>query len=113
MSRRLTCLVCPRGCQLEVSDDLVVTGNFCARGIPYALQEIKEPKRTLTYLVKVKGSKEPLPVRTDIAVNKALIFPIVAHLNTLELEAPIAFNEVIVENILDSGANIIASRPAR
>ena len=57
MSRVLTCLVCPRGCQLTVSDDLEVTGNFCARGIPYALQEIKEPKRTLTYLVKVKGHK--------------------------------------------------------
>ena len=111
MSRVLTCLVCPRGCQLTVSDDLKVTGNFCARGIPYALQEIKEPKRTLTYLVKVKGHKEPLPVRTDIAVNKLLIFSIVTYLNNLVIEPPIAFNEVIVENILDSGANIIASRP--
>mgnify|MGYP000906045881 FL=1 len=113
MSKRLTCLVCPRGCQLEVSDDLVVTGNFCPRGIPYALQEIKEPKRTLTYLVKVEGQKEPLPVRTDVAVNKSLIFPIVEYLNKLVIKAPVTFNEILVENILNSGANIIASRPRR
>lgn len=113
MSKHLTCLVCPRGCQLEVSDDLKVTGNFCARGIPYALQEIKEPKRTLTYLVKVKGDKAPLPVRTDIPVNKALIFAIVDILNNLEVEAPISFNEVIIENVLNTGANIIASRPLK
>ena len=50
-------------------------------------------------------------MRTDIAVNKLLIFPIVTYLNNLVIEPPIAFNEVIVENILDSGANIIASRP--
>lgn len=113
MTRKITCLVCPRGCLLTVDDNLNVSGNFCPRGIPYALQEIKEPKRTLTYLVKVKGQKEPLPVRTDVAVNKNLIFEIVSVLNELIVEAPIAFNEVIIENILDSGANIIASRPRK
>ena len=110
MNKQLTCLVCPRGCLLTVDEQNNVTGNFCPRGIPYALQELKSPKRTLTYSIKVKGKKMMLPVRTDIAVDKGLIFEIVNVLNELVVESPVAFNQVIVENICGSGANIIASR---
>lgn len=110
MNKLLTCLVCPRGCTLTVDDELHVTGNFCPRGVPYALQELKAPKRTLTYLVKVKGHPQPLPVRTDVPIAKDLIFEVVALLKTLELTPPISFNAIIIENVLGSGANIIATR---
>ena len=110
MNKKLTCLVCPRGCTLTIDEPLNVSGNFCPRGIPYALQELKAPKRTLTYLVKVKGHSQPLPVRSDAPIDKALIFEAVAILNTLELTPPIDFNTIVVENILGSGVNIIATR---
>lgn len=110
MNKQITCLVCPRGCRLTVTPDLEVTGNMCARGIPYAKQEMTNPKRTLTYVVRVKGQKAPLPVRTDVPIAKSLIFDVVKLLKTIEVSAPLAFNAVIVENILDSGANIITSQ---
>ncbi len=110
MKRTLTCLVCPRGCLLTVDEHNNVTGNMCARGIPYAHQELTNPKRTLTYVIKVNGVKEPVPVRTDVPISKDLIPDVVAHLNTLEFNAPLAFNEVIVANIFGSGANIITSK---
>ena len=44
MTRNLTCIVCPRGCQLTVelgADGAVlsVTGNTCPRGKQYAIDE--------------------------------------------------------------------------
>lgn len=110
MSREVTCLVCPRGCRLHVDVDFNVTGNMCPRGIPYAKQELTNPKRTLTYVVRVKGMRNPLPVRSDIPIAKDLIFAAVALLNELEVTGPLGFNEIIVENIVESGANIITSQ---
>ncbi|MGI6734918.1 MAG: hypothetical protein BWY30_00399 [Tenericutes bacterium ADurb.Bin239] len=107
--KKVTCLVCPRGCIMTVTSDLKVSGNFCARGIPYALQEVKEPKRNLTYVVKVEGHEVPLPVRTEQMIAKHLIPAVVNELRKIVVKAPIEFNSIIVENILDSGVNIISS----
>ena len=30
---KLICIVCPRGCHLEVDENFNVTGNFCQRGV--------------------------------------------------------------------------------
>ena len=56
MSKQMTCLLCPRGCLLTVSDNGEVSGNYCPRGLIYAKQEMTAPKRTLTYS-KVWGLK--------------------------------------------------------
>lgn len=109
MTKKLTCLVCPRGCTLSIDENLVVTGNFCPRGIPYAISEMKNPTRMVTYSIKIKNRDELLPVRTDIPLDKNLIKEVTMILKELEVSTPIAFNQVIVANILDSGVNIIAS----
>lgn len=108
-AHRVTCLVCPRGCQITVTSDLQVSGNFCPRGIPYALQEVKEPKRNLTYVVKVKGRTTPLPVRTSDMIPKKLIPDVVKVLRELVVTPPVALNAVIIENVLNTGVNIISS----
>jgi len=94
---------------MTVTSDLKVSGNFCARGIPYALQEVKEPKRNLTYVVKVAGKETPLPVRTDEMIAKHLIPEVVKILRQTVVQAPVAFNAVIIENVLGTGVNIISS----
>ena len=52
MKKTLICTVCPNGCEIEVNyttkEDAVITGYTCKRGIPYALDECFEPKRTFT-----------------------------------------------------------------
>ena len=55
--KELICIVCPRGCHLQVDEanGYAVTGNACPRGADYAVQELKNPTRTLTRTVVLKG----------------------------------------------------------
>ena len=51
MERKLTCIICPRGCQLTVSgeaDNLTVTGHACPRGQVYGINEVSNPVRTIS-----------------------------------------------------------------
>ena len=62
---RLICINCPKGCELEVSvdgDKVTVTGQGCPRGETYGRAEATNPTRMVTGLVKVAGSRRPLPV---------------------------------------------------
>ncbi len=114
--REIICIVCPVGCQMEVVEDAgpkgyLVTGNACARGEKYGIKELTNPTRMLTTTVKIKGCPQRrLPVRTDTAIPKEMIFPCMKLLDGIEAEAPVAMGGIIVENILDTGANIIAAR---
>ena len=78
MKNTIICTVCPNGCEIEVNyttrEDAVLTGYTCKRGIPYAIDECFEPKRTFTSSVKIKGSdRRMLPVRTTGPIPKELL----------------------------------------
>ena len=69
------------------------------------------PKRTLATTVRVKGGILPLaPVKTHVPVPKKKIRAITELLAKVEVEAPIKINEVIVADVLGTGADIIATR---
>lgn len=110
--KELTCVVCPRGCRITVSDDLLeVSGNRCPRGKTYAIQEAKDPVRTVTSTVKLEGaSVRRLPVRSSVPVRKELMFKIMDEIKKAEAAAPVNEGDVIINNILDTGADIIASK---
>ncbi len=114
---KLTCIICPLGCDIEVimeGDKIVrVTGCTCPRGEEYAVQEVTAPKRVVMSVVKVKGGMFPtVSVKTDKPVPKELIPEIMKELASVEVEAPVHIGQVIIENILGTGANIVATRPA-
>ena len=80
--KQLTCIICPRGCQLTIDDNLNVTGNFCKRGQIYALEELTNPSRTLTTTIRVRNRKDVLiPVRTNKKVPKDKLFDIMQIIN--------------------------------
>ena len=109
---KLTCIICPRGCSLEVDEvNKLVSGNTCNRGAVYALQELEHPMRTLTSTVKIKGAMYPrLPVITSKPIEKEMIFEVMKVINEMEVEAPIACNQVLLENPCGLDCTIIASR---
>ncbi|ASJ13322.1 DUF1667 domain-containing protein [Thermococcus thioreducens] len=114
---RLTCIVCPLGCTVEVTmegDRITgVEGFTCPRGKDYAIQEIREPKRIVMSVVKVRGGRFPtVAVKSDRPVPKELIPAIMKKLAEVEVEAPVSVGQVIVENVLGTGANIVATREA-
>lgn len=117
LKKEMTCIVCPIGCQLEVTVksngelEYVVTGNKCKRGIDYAINEITNPTRVLTSTVKIKNALlKRLPVRTNGAIPKVKIFECMKIINNVEVKSPIKCGEVIIKNILETGIDLVASR---
>jgi len=113
--REMICIVCPKGCRLSVDQqpdgEIIVMGNACNRGIPYAKKELTNPTRVITSTVKISGGiHKRLPVKTSIDIPKGLNFKVMEELSKIELQSPIKVGTVIIENILDTGANIVATR---
>jgi len=113
--RKLICVSCPVGCELEVTideDEIVeVEGNTCKLGVDYAEQEIFDPRRMVATTVKVKNGYHPLvPVYTEKPVPKPKIFEVLAEIRNAEVEAPVSINDVIIEDVVGTGINVIASR---
>ena len=110
--KEMICIVCPRGCRLSVDEQsLEVSGNFCPKGEEYGKNEIISPMRTVTGSVGITGGlHHRLAVRTDRPVPKEKMFEIMAVLHTFAVNTPIKRGQVIIENVCNTGANIIASR---
>lgn len=110
---KLICIVCPRGCRLEVDDKLNVKGNFCPRGIVYAKNEVTAPKRKVTSTVEViGGSIKRVSVITDGDIPKDKILDVMKEIKKIKVIAPLSINSIVIENILDLGVNIITTREA-
>lgn len=115
-NKSLICISCPIGCHLEITLDdnknvTNVTGNTCKRGIDYAKKEITNPTRFVTSTVKVKnGTEERVSVKTQFDIPKAKIFDIMKEINKVTVNAPIKMDDIIIENVADTGVNIVATR---
>ncbi|MBU0672400.1 MAG: DUF1667 domain-containing protein [Candidatus Margulisbacteria bacterium] len=117
MKKKITCIECPQGCQLEVDVEngyvVKVTGNKCDKGTDYAKQEIENPMRVLTSTVQSDGLElKMVPVRTDKTIPKSQVLKAMAEVQKIKLTQPVKVGEVIMKNILGTEANLIATRPA-
>ena len=109
--KEFICIVCPKGCRLKIDDEGNVTGNTCIRGEKYGKQEAVDPKRTLTSTVKIKSELvRRLPVITNGDVPKDKVQEIVRYLDKVEVSAPIKVKDVVVENVMGLGVDIVATR---
>ena len=98
--RKLICVACPRGCPITVYMDdsgeiTKVEGNTCPRGDTYARAEVTHPERSLTSTVKVTGGE--------------LLFDAMVEINKASIAAPVHIGDVIIKNILGTGADIVAT----
>ena len=90
MSKELTCIVCPRGCRLTIDDHLNVTGNSCPRGAQYAKDEMTNPKRMITSIVRVKNRENMMvSVKTSQSIPKGKIFEVMAEIEKVSVNAPV------------------------
>lgn len=117
MIRNLTCIVCPKGCQLTVTLDddkkvVSVEGATCKRGVEYANNECTNPMRTVTSTVAIKGGGV-VPVKTDRTIPKALVFDCMKLINKAVVAEDAPIGTVVIENLLDTGANVITTRNAK
>lgn len=108
---KLICIVCPKGCHLEVDENLNVTGNSCKRGEEYGRNEVTNPTRTITSTVILKNASETrLPVKTSIPVPKAKMFQILMEINKIQVSAPVNCGDVLLKNVLGTGSDIVACK---
>jgi len=116
MTKEMTCIVCPLGCQLTLQpegDTFAVTGNKCPRGKKYAIEEMTAPKRVITSTVAVEEGLYPvISVKTEAPVPKELIFEVMEDLSEVMMSAPVAVGDVVIENVRGTGVNVVATRNA-
>lgn len=117
---QFNCTTCPFECLLTVeversADGAVVevrsvTGNSCPRGDTFAHQELTCPMRVLTTTVAVSGGDEALlPVRTANAIPLALHAQAMDLIRGLVVKAPIRMGDVVLEDLLNTNIDLIAS----
>jgi CxxC motif-containing protein len=115
MVKNLTCIECPVGCALSVetggSSGISVTGHACPKGEVYAQSEIENPVRIVTSTVLTTSeSVQFLPVRTDRPIPKTRIFDAMAAIRNIIVDKPLGTGDIVVENFLGLGVNLIATR---
>ena len=115
MVRELTCIVCPRGCALRVEieegKELAVTGNACPRGLQYAIDECTHPMRTITSTVRAENGTV-IPVKTDRTIPKEKMFECMVEINKAVATLPAHVGDVVIENVLGTGANVVITANA-
>jgi len=111
---KILCVTCPKGCSLEVTregDTVVEVKPGCKRGHEYAKRELVDPRRMVATSIRIRNAAHPLlPVYTSAPFPKPRIMDLQAKLRKVEIQAPVVMGSVVIQNILDSGIDIIASR---
>lgn len=111
MSKEFICIVCPRGCHLQIDDQMRVSGNKCPKGEAYAKKEVTNPCRLLTSTVKIDSTIiARLPVRSSDELPKNKIQEIVNLLNDIIVMPPIKKGDIVIKNVLGTQINIVATR---
>ena len=118
MEKKITCTVCPMGCEITVVGEgeniASVCGYTCARGEKYARAEFVHPVRILTTTVKTTCPEIPLlAVRSKEPVPKELVAKCVEVLREVVVSAPVAVHDVICADICGTGVDIVASANLR
>ncbi len=116
MKRELTCIVCPKGCQLSVElegkEIVSISGHTCKRGEEYARTECTAPMRTVTSTAAIIGGGV-VPVKTDKTIPKELIFECMKEINKARVSPDAKLGDIVIENLLGTGANVVTTRNAK
>ena len=112
---KLICISCPKGCSVNVTHEgdtiTEINGASCKRGEEYVKKELVDPRRMVASTVRVKSGLHPLvPVYTQAPLPKPRIHDRLRELRKIEVQAPVQTGQIILENALGLGINVIASR---
>ena len=112
MERKITCILCPRGCAMTVKETngaLTVTGNTCPKGGEYAIAECTNPVRTVTSTVRVSNRKDTMvSVKTAAPVPKDKMMDVMELLRSITVSAPVKIGDVVLNGVF--GTDIIVTK---
>ncbi|MGM9632453.1 MAG: DUF1667 domain-containing protein [Eubacteriales bacterium] len=108
--RELTCIICPRGCQLSAEasgEEITVSGNLCPRGKTYAINECTNPVRTVTTTARTSDGGV-VAVKTASPIPKDKMAECMAIINSCVVKLPVRVGDVILRDVF--GAEIVATQ---
>lgn len=111
-TRELTCIVCPRGCALQVALEdgrpVDISGYTCPRGRAYAETECTHPTRTLCTTVRTADGRV-IPVKTSAPIPKEKLFEAMEAIDALTAPSTLHAGDVLVRRLLDTDADLVAT----
>ena len=115
MMRKLICIMCPIGCEIQVTiqdkEVIEVKGNLCPRGKDWAIKEVRSPQRTVISVVKVIDGELPVvPVKTTRPIPKDKIHELMREIAKVTIRAPVSLGQVILEKPLGLDVAVVATR---
>ena len=114
MRRKLTCLACPRGCNVEVTlgsvgEIVEMEGCSCNRGDAWVRTELLHPMRTLTTTVRTAFEDFPrLPVRTERDIELQAFSAVMQVVDSIVVSRRMLPGEVIAPCVYEDGAGQVA-----
>lgn len=111
--RKLTCIVCPKGCELTVEFDesgkiTDISGYTCPRGKDYAYAECTSPVRTVTTTVRCK-SGAVVPVKTSSPIPKDMIFDVMREINACCADDYVKIGDVVISDVCGTKADVVVT----
>ena len=111
----IVCVVCPISCavlvEFEGNGIIRTDHNQCKLALDYVTDELFDPRRMLTTSLPVDGGTRPLvSVKTDHGIPKDRILEAMQSLSGLHVQAPVKIGDVIVPDLLGTGADLVATR---
>ena len=110
--KKITCVVCPRGCIMTVTGqgtEFSVSGNACPRGEAHAIAECTNPVRSLTSIVRVGNREDTMvSVKSASPVPKEKMFEIMEQIRSSEVQAPVSIGDVVLDHVF--GTQIIVTK---
>lgn len=110
-TRILTCIVCPRGCELSVSladngEALEVSGHSCPRGKDYAIAECTSPVRTVTSTA-LREDNTVVSVKTAAPIPKSMIFDVMKEINATVVPNDAKIGDVAIRDVSGTGVDVV------
>ena len=106
----ITCIMCPRGCTLNVENKegkIEVFGNACPRGAVYGEKEVTAPERMLTTIKKYQN--RTITLKSNKPVPKQKVFDCLREIKRAKISITLHIGDVLIENILNTGCDIIVT----
>ena len=104
---KVICIMCPRGCELEVTKGkkITVTGNGCPRGVIYGEREVTKPERMITTIKKFED--KTISLKSSKPVPKEKVFEVLKEIKTAKLPKNIEIGKVLISSVAQTDADIV------
>ena len=104
---KVICIMCPRGCELDVTKGrkITVTGNACPRGVIYGEREVTKPERMVTTIKKFED--KTISLKSSKPVPKEKVFDVLQEVKSARLPKNVEIGGPLIKNVCDTDVDIV------